>query len=245
MFLPLEELQKIADLFKGNLILGFTLIALCNATLMFIIALRFFESMQQCGYKASAYTKWIAKRDNAFITRLLMLSLMSILGFILINMTFSFLDNEVVKYLGFVAYFIFLFVYLRGESKRQSKIPLVITKRMIRLMLTFIALAVLTSLILIYGVNFLAIPFKEHILAQFRYAVLCLVPVTVPYLVLIAYAITKPLEKSINKSHVLKCKQTLREKKGLIKIAITGSYGKTSVKEILNELLSTKYKVLA
>ena len=91
MFLPLEELQKIADLFKGNLILGFTLIALCNATLMFIIALRFFESMQQCGYKASAYTKWIAKRDNAFITRLLMLSLISVLGFILINMTFSFI----------------------------------------------------------------------------------------------------------------------------------------------------------
>ena len=245
MFLPIEELQKIADLFNGKLILGFTIIALLNATLMVIISFRFFESMQQCGYKGSAYIKWIARRDNAYITRLLMLSLMSILGFILINITFSFLDGEYLKYLGFIAYAVFLAVYFSGEMKRKSKVPLVITKRMIRLMITFIILAVFASLTLIYVINLIAIPFKENLIADFRYAVLCFVPITVPYLVLIAYFINIPLEKLISRKHILKCKQTLSEREGLIKIAITGSYGKTSVKEILNALLSTKYKVLA
>ncbi|MBR6736994.1 MAG: UDP-N-acetylmuramoyl-tripeptide--D-alanyl-D-alanine ligase [Clostridia bacterium] len=243
--LPTIELERIADLFKGNILLGFILVALLNSTLMVVISMRFFESMQQCGYKGRDYLKWLFKRDNAHLTRLCMLSLMSVLGFILINMAFSFLNGAYVKYLGFIAYFLFLIIYFKGESKRKSRVPLVITKRMIRLIIVFVVLAFVLSLLLIYGVNLIAIPFKENLLAEFRYAVLCLVPISVPYLVLTAYGITKPLEKSINKKHIIKCKQTLLEKDGLIKIAITGSYGKTSVKEILYTLLSSKYNVLA
>jgi UDP-N-acetylmuramoyl-tripeptide--D-alanyl-D-alanine ligase len=63
--------------------------------------------------------------------------------------------------------------------------------------------------------------------------------------VLLAYYITKPLENAINKQFVLKASKTLAEKQNLIKIAVTGSYGKTTVKEVLKQMLSVKYKTYA
>ncbi len=243
--LPIDELKTITDIFSGYRILGFCLIGVINAVLMIMISYRFFQAIQQCGYKGGPYLKWLKKRDNAFLTRLLMVSMLSILGFLLVNMAFSFIDHFIVKYLGFVVYFLFLITYFKGERKRKSKTPLVLTKRMVRLIVTFALLTILLSVILILLVNFIAVPFRDNLLAQFRYAILCLSPITVPYLVLLAYEINEPIERSINKKYYINCKQTLDGRSDLIKIGITGSYGKTSVKYILSSILSTKYKVLA
>ena len=142
-------------------------------------------------------------------------------------------------------YFIFLIIYFGGERKRKSKIPLVLTRRMVRLIITFALLTVLSSVVIILLVNFVAIPFKYNLLAQFRYAILCLCPISVPYLIVLAFIINAPIEKRINRSYVTKSKEKLSKNKNLIKIAITGSYGKTSVKQILALILSEKYNVLA
>ena len=101
------------------------------------------------------------------------------------------------------------------------------------------------SVVLILLVNFIAVPFRDNLLAQFRYAILCLSPIAVPYFVLLAYEINEPIESAINKKYYINCKNTLEGRSDLIKIGITGSYGKTSVKYILSSILSTKYKVLA
>ena len=62
---------------------------------------------------------------------------------------------------------------------------------------------------------------------------------------LIAAAITSPIENRRNKRFVEWSKAVLAERSGLIKIGITGSYGKTSTKFILNRILSEKYNVVA
>lgn len=244
-FLPLEELNTILDMFKGYNLLGFIIAGFINAFLMIFIGHRFFEALQQCGYKGGQYFKWLKKRDNTYLTRLLMLSMLSVLGFLLVNMALSFIDHYLVSYAGFIAYFMFLIVYVSGEAKRKSKVPLVLTKRMVRMIVTFTITVIVLSLILVFGINLIAIPFKENLLSNFRYAVLCLCPILVPYLVLLAYLINKPIEKSINKKYIVKCTETLDRRSDLIKIAITGSYGKTSVKQILSEILSKKYTVLS
>ena len=245
VLLPIDELETIVDMFSIYRILGFCLIGLVNAVLMISISYRFFQAIQQCGYKGGPYLKWLKKRDNVFLTRLLMVSMLSMLGFLLVNMALSFIDHFIIKYLGFIVYFIFLAIYFKGERKRKTKTPLVLTKRMLRLIITFTLLTVLLSVILIMLVNSIAIPFKYNLLAQFRYAILCLSPIAVPYLVLLAYEINEPIERLINKKYYDRCKQALAERKDLIKIGVTGSYGKTSVKYILNGILSTKFKVLA
>lgn len=245
VLLPIEELNHISDMFSFYRILGFCAIGLINAFLMLIISYKFFQAIQQCGYKSGPYLKWIKKRDNVYLTRLLMLSMLSILGFLLVNMSLSFIDHFIVKYAGFFVYFLFLAIYFQNERKVKSKVALVFTKRMVRLIITFSILTVMLSLVLIFSVNFIAIPFSGNLLAKFRYAILCLSPIAVPYLIVLAYEINQPLEKLINKKYYENCKEKIRNHKNLIKIGVTGSYGKTSFKQILNGILSQKYQVLA
>lgn len=52
---------------------------------------------------------------------------------------------------------------------------------------------------------------------------------------------TQPLEQAIKESYVNEAKEILNKRKDLIKIGITGSFGKTSVKNILYALLSEEY----
>lgn len=65
---------------------------------------------------------------------------------------------------------------------------------------------------------------------------------------LITYAagwLMQPLEKAVSDYYLNDAKQKLNERGDLIKIGITGSYGKTSTKFILASILSEKYNVLA
>ncbi|MBO7186835.1 MAG: UDP-N-acetylmuramoyl-tripeptide--D-alanyl-D-alanine ligase [Clostridia bacterium] len=242
--LPLD-IEKITHLFSGQIIVSFILIGLINAVLMMSISYRFLQAMQQCGYKGADYFKWLARKDNVYFTRLFMLSLLSTLGFILINMALSFIDNNLVDYAGFIVYFVFLAIFYMGELKKKDKVPLVLTKRMIRLSITYYLSIVLFSVVLVLLVNFIAIPFRTNLLANFRYAILCFCPIAVPYLLWVAYYINEPFEKLNIKKYVEKCKEKLSSYDNLIKIGITGSCGKTSVKEILKTILSEKYKVVA
>ena len=79
---------------------------------------------------------------------------------------------------------------------------------------------------------------------------LCILGCGLPWLCLawtvaVANWLLMPCEKIVQGYWLNKAKHTLRRHKNLIKIGITGSYGKTSVKNILAALLSTKYKVVA
>ena len=57
--------------------------------------------------------------------------------------------------------------------------------------------------------------------------------------------IINPIEKMVNYYYILKSKNKLSKMPELIKVGITGSAGKTSVKNILSHILSVKYKVFA
>ena len=65
------------------------------------------------------------------------------------------------------------------------------------------------------------------------------------YAVLLAAIVTRPLEERINARYYRAARRKLVEHKGLIRIGITGSYGKTETKLILRAILSEKYNVLA
>ncbi len=61
----------------------------------------------------------------------------------------------------------------------------------------------------------------------------------------IAFYINKPIESGIAKWYVKDAKKILASNKNLICIGVTGSYGKTSVKFMLNRILSEKFNTLA
>lgn len=68
---------------------------------------------------------------------------------------------------------------------------------------------------------------------------------TADYAVLLGAMLMKPLEDRINARYTNAARKKLAAAKGLIRIGITGSYGKTETKLILKTLLSEKYRVLA
>ncbi|MEA4920508.1 MAG: UDP-N-acetylmuramoyl-tripeptide--D-alanyl-D-alanine ligase [Clostridiaceae bacterium] len=64
-----------------------------------------------------------------------------------------------------------------------------------------------------------------------------------PYIVMALAAVNAPIEKAIAGWYVNDAKRLLRENEALTVIGITGSYGKTSTKYFLKELLSVQYNV--
>ncbi len=64
-----------------------------------------------------------------------------------------------------------------------------------------------------------------------------------PYLVMLYSGINSPMEKAINQHYYNEADRILRDSPNLTVVGITGSYGKTSVKYFLNQLLSVKYNV--
>ncbi|MGN0777685.1 MAG: UDP-N-acetylmuramoyl-tripeptide--D-alanyl-D-alanine ligase [Aristaeellaceae bacterium] len=71
-----------------------------------------------------------------------------------------------------------------------------------------------------------------------------LFPLLLPLWVALAGLLAWPIEKLISEMYFRDAQRMLRERPDLIKIGITGSYGKTSVKFILGTMLSEKYQTL-
>lgn len=120
------------------------------------------------------------------------------------------------------------------EFSLGSKNILVFTKRMIRLifcvfLLFFCSFLLFYGLILNFWINF-AITLTTFVLS--------------PLFVIIAFLIALPVEESVKKFYLKKAKKKLK-KVSCKKIAITGSFGKTSTKNILYQILKEEFDVCA
>ena len=120
-------------------------------------------------------------------------------------------------------------VLFRRARKEKAKKPFVITERVKRLIAMHAATAFVCAVLL------LAV---SPVLGY-------LVPALEAALVALAALCAAPIEKGINQQFVNDAKARLAERPDLIKIGITGSYGKTSTKFLLRDILSVKYNVLA
>ena len=72
----------------------------------------------------------------------------------------------------------------------------------------------------------------------------CLIPALLPFITALAGLIAWPIEKAISELYFRSAQAKLQGAKGLIRVGITGSYGKTSVKFILGAILQEKYHTL-
>ena len=115
-----------------------------------------------------------------------------------------------------------------------DKNKLVFTKRIIRF---YIFLTIL-SFFLFFLVNFYI---KNIYLKIFFFFLIFL---CLPLCIVIVHYISLPVELLIKQYYISKAIRKLKKKK-IIKIGITGSFGKTSTKNILKEILEKKYKVCA
>ena len=226
-----------------NLIISST-----NSLLLLLASAKFLLALQQVGYKGHLYFRWLYSKKNLYRSRIMLLSLLGFMFFMVLGMTFaSLIGDNLASYVGFIAYVFFMGVYIYTERHINAKIPLKLTKRMMRLIVVYVLLlfGIMVGLIAFLDwLNLAMRPLTGEIFSILKYSVIALLPMVAPFVLMIAYLICKPMENAINNKYVERTKKVLA-KSDVLKIGITGSYGKTSVKEILKTLLSVKYRVLA
>ena len=118
---------------------------------------------------------------------------------------------------------------------KNAKKPFVVTMRVKR---TYIMSALVFTLLLA-AVGFL-MPDELP-----RYYMLGLFPLLMPLWIALGGLCAWPVEKLVSEMYFRDAQRKLAARRDLIKIGITGSYGKTSVKFIMKTILEEKFQVLA
>ena len=118
--------------------------------------------------------------------------------------------------------------------RRKSKKPLVYTARALRLI--FVQFLLVSAFILWF---LLLCPERWLTVPGLTAAYML-----IPFLVILSNWITLPIQRAVNNRFVNDAKRILASMPHLVVIGVTGSYGKTSVKYILQKLLSEKYETL-
>lgn len=239
------DVMAFKELFTGDQLAVYLSISVLNAVLLFFSSMKFILVLQQCGYHGRRYFKWLSNKDTPYLSRLMLLCLLGLLFFCVLNTCFAPLaGNAAATYIGFASYLLFAILYINTESSVNAKVPLKKTKRIVRLCITYCLVLAAFTFGIIVLMNFLAFLIKDEIFALLRFCVICGTPILMPYLLFVAYGINHPLEVAIARRYKRMAVAKLNNT-DVLKIAITGSYGKTSVKEILKTILSQKYRVLA
>lgn len=239
------DVSSFKDLFTTDQTIVYVVLSVVNGILLLFASLKFLLVLQQCGYWRKRYFKWLKSRETPYLSRLMLLCLLGFLFFCVLCTCFSsVVGKEIASYVGFVSYFLFTLLYIKTESSVNAKIPLKKTKRLIRLLITYVIFLITVSFGVIVLLNYLAFAIGDEVVAMLRYSLICIMPILAPYLLFTAYCINEPFEWALRTHHMNSAKRKL-DSTDVLRIGITGSFGKTSVKEILKTILSQKYRVLA
>lgn len=180
--------------------------------------------LQQNFYNTSnRYWHWIFKnKTKSFLTIDLLFFIPLIIGY--------FINFIVMCYILF--YLIITIYYFNNLRHEQVKLKFKITSRVKRMFITFI---------IIYGLMLFGI---NNINELYAGIILGLFASLNNFIVYLVNIINKPIEKCVYLYYFTKAKNKIKGMPRLEIIGVTGSYGKTSSKNILADILNVKYDTL-
>ncbi len=178
------------------------------------------------------YLKWLGKNfKNSFIN----LNLYGILFSAFLFFSVSDILDVFFLLILISVYVVSLFIDKEKRKHDQNKKPLVITKRVKRLIVTI-------SIIYLLPVIFFFINTENRNICLLILSILTSMNYLIIYL---ANVINYPVERLVYHHFERLAKNKLKSMNNLKVIGITGSYGKTSSKNILNDILKIKFNCLA
>ena len=208
--------------------------SIINAIILVFMGYKFMQVIQLSGYHARGYFSWLGGVGSGHLGRMGVVAFLSTACFLVANVI---LDDygEYLTYLGLLFYCYFSYIYIRNVRIAPQKTPLRMTDRMYRAVIMLFVLSAIATFALIV-LSALALPL-------YSFGAITLTPLLVPLLVPLAHWMLSPLEGGINKGYIYKAQHRLSQFPDLIKIGITGSFGKTSTKNFLATILGEKYSV--
>lgn len=216
----------------------------------FLRAKYFLHIFQQKGYKFNEYWQWLVEHwSRRVLTAEHILYLVIIAGMLWL-VSESITGSAAIVILSLFGIFWFgRFTYYSDENKKK---PLVFTPRVIRLTIPFGILCLLMPAALTYT------SFTGHIpltglfieIPELYEADIYLLAIgwifgnaLVPFWIFAGAALTKPIEERIHQHFIDLAKDKLSRMPDLSIVAITGSYGKTSTKFMIRDLLRERVSV--
>jgi len=182
------------------------------------------HTFQQNRYECFRYRKWLKQQqiDREDVILYILKSLPWVVLFFLKMPLFY------PALLGLSA-IVFVLSY-KAENKKNYIKPLHVTDRVKRQILTMVLLYVI-----LFGLLF-------YLLPMFIWPVCFIIaPLLAWFFIFMMFYINEPIEKTVREYFLNQARKILKESPFLTKIGITGSYGKTSTKNIVQAVLSGKY----
>ncbi len=197
--------------------------------LVFVFIKNVLHMFQQNRYELVRFIPWIKQHIVQNKTRniLIFIPFLSYIGLF-------FFEDDNFQWIGlFLITFLLAIVFYSVELKKKYVKPLNMTHRVLRQVVAFYVL---------WLIVFASINWFNDVRAWIVLSIV-LLPLTWILVILVAI-ITEPLESIVKNGYIFLAKRKLNKQSNLIKIGITGSYGKTTTKHIVNDVLSTNYYCL-
>ena len=207
------------------------------------LGLREFHMLQLNGYKTPEHSRWMKKNARRYILPAVLF---------VVQFALLFLHGGAAVALIIVLSLFNIIIGLLNKPGKKFKKPLVYTARMKRMMVTFcILVAIYYAIAIINGKTFVQVDTIDGGYEKTRWFINGLPYIlagsalyVTPLLVPLSNLINKPVEKAVQNWYINDAKRILSECPTLHKVGITGSYGKTSMKFYLDELLNSQYNTL-
>ena len=195
-----------------------------------ITSTRSLHMLQQNRYnRGYRYIKWIIRNFKENFINLNLLFLV----FIALQYTENL--KTISPYIFIIVYLFLTFKFIVERKNEYNKLPLKYTSRIKRIMVT-------SSILYLLPVFFIGISFDEEYMSNY-FLVLGLISYLNLFVILLANFLNRPVEKLVGEFFKQKALTKLNSMTNMDVIGITGSYGKTSTKNVVNDILNIKYNV--
>ena len=144
-----------------------------------------------------------------------------------------FINNQLLSIIIAVYYLILTYLLFKKYKHEQVKKPLAFTGRIKRMCVTIFILYLIPILTIF-------LTFNQDLVFIYYFIVGSLIYFNY-YIVYLANIINKPVEKLVYWHYKNKANRKLKSLSKMEVIAVTGSYGKTSTKNIISDILNVKY----
>lgn len=196
------------------------------------ISMRSYHMLQQNLYNENnRYLRWVWKNKKLIFTNIDLYGIVFSLFVLITN------NENLINFFLVILMSIYVVAFFKFQEQKkldQNKKPLVVTKRVKRLMIT-------TNLLYFIPI---ILSILNNDIASINLLILAIMVSLNFYIIFIALIINYPVERIIYHYYEHKAKEKLKSMNNLKIIGITGSYGKTSCKNILADILNVKYNAL-
>lgn len=201
----------------------FKIIAILTCILYLVPKIRLgIHMLQQEFYLNPNYFNWVKKHPGKnFLAGDIIIPALALTVIVIFSETVGTIVWTVLNLLAFARLL---------KKRTKAKKPLVITARVKRLIVTEVILLALWGVALYISPLWIFLQLVASLLSFL--------------FVLVANFINMPVEKAVAGRYIKDAKRIIKKMDHLIVIGVTGSYGKTSSKYILTEILSGKFNTL-